>query len=134
MSIAVSIRVNFHDVGQCSECGSIIVLSERKYSDAKEKGVRFYCENGHHQVFVTNENQKLRQQLEMKERQIKGITESRDWYERRLKTEQKTSAAFKGQITKIKNRVGNGVCPCCNRTFQNLQRHMTCKHPDYKND
>lgn len=22
-------------------------------------------------------------------------------------------------------------CPCCNRTFQNLQRHMTSKHPDY---
>jgi hypothetical protein len=28
--------------------------------------------------------------------------------------------------------VANGVCPCCNRTFQNLARHMAGKHPDYE--
>lgn len=34
----------------------------------------------------------------------------------------------------IKKRVGNGVCPCCNRTFENLSRHMSCKHPEYKTE
>jgi hypothetical protein len=24
-----------------------------------------------------------------------------------------------------------GVCPCCNRTFQQLARHMKAKHPGY---
>lgn len=38
--------------------------------------------------------------------------------------------AAAGQITKLKKRVGNGVCPCCNRTFQNLLRHMATKHPE----
>jgi hypothetical protein len=28
-------------------------------------------------------------------------------------------------------RIGNGVCPCCNRSFTNLRRHMTTKHPEY---
>jgi hypothetical protein len=23
------------------------------------------------------------------------------------------------------------VCPCCNRTFSNLQRHMAHKHPQF---
>lgn len=34
--------------------------------------------------------------------------------------------------TRIKNRVKNGVCPCCNRTFENLARHMQAKHSDFK--
>lgn len=28
------------------------------------------------------------------------------------------------------DRVGKGVCPCCKRSFTNLRRHMTTKHPD----
>lgn len=27
-------------------------------------------------------------------------------------------------------RIHNGVCPCCNRSFVNLQRHMKTKHPE----
>lgn len=39
--------------------------------------------------------------------------------------------AARGQMTKLRNRVGKGVCPCCNRSFENLKRHMVSKHPDY---
>lgn len=38
----------------------------------------------------------------------------------------------KGLLTRMKNRVGNGVCPCCNRHFKNLQGHMKTKHPEFK--
>lgn len=38
----------------------------------------------------------------------------------------------KAQLTKTKKRVSNGVCPCCNRTFKQLARHMENKHPEYK--
>lgn len=41
-------------------------------------------------------------------------------------------SAARGQVTRIKNRVGNGVCPCCNRSFGNLHRHMQTKHPGWK--
>lgn len=27
-------------------------------------------------------------------------------------------------------RIGAGICPCCNRTFSQLARHMQSKHPD----
>ena len=37
----------------------------------------------------------------------------------------------KAAKTRIKNRISNGVCPCCRRSFQNLHRHMLNKHPDY---
>lgn len=32
-------------------------------------------------------------------------------------------------LSRKMKRVGNGVCPCCNRTFANLARHMKTKHP-----
>jgi len=44
---------------------------------------------------------------------------------------ERRAAAARGQVTRIKNRVGNGVCPCCNRSFQNLHRHMSSQHPDF---
>jgi hypothetical protein len=34
-------------------------------------------------------------------------------------------------VTKLKQRVANGVCPCCHRSFVNLHRHMAGQHPDY---
>lgn len=37
----------------------------------------------------------------------------------------------KGVVTRTRNRIANGVCPCCDRSFTNLQRHMASKHPDY---
>ena len=33
---------------------------------------------------------------------------------------------------RIEKRIHAGVCPCCNRSFPNLQRHMAAKHPDGK--
>jgi hypothetical protein len=37
----------------------------------------------------------------------------------------------KGVKTRMANRIKHGVCPCCNRTFLNLQRHMTTQHPSF---
>lgn len=39
--------------------------------------------------------------------------------------------AARGQVTRLKNRAAAGVCPCCNRTFHQLVRHMAAKHPDF---
>jgi hypothetical protein len=47
----------------------------------------------------------------------------------------KELVAQRGQTTKARNqleRVGNGVCPCCTRSFTNLRRHMATKHPGFK--
>lgn len=44
---------------------------------------------------------------------------------------QHQSRAFKGVVTKLKKRAANGVCPCCNRTFVDLARHMAGKHPTF---
>lgn len=42
--------------------------------------------------------------------------------------------ATRGIVTKLKNRVGAGVCPCCNRTFKQLAAHMENMHPNFLGD
>lgn len=45
--------------------------------------------------------------------------------------QQRRANGFKGQMRKTMKRVGAGVCPCCNRTFSALARHMAAKHPEH---
>lgn len=42
-----------------------------------------------------------------------------------------STRATKGHLTRLKKRVAAGVCPCCNRTFKDLSRHMAGQHPEY---
>jgi hypothetical protein len=51
--------------------------------------------------------------------------------ENETEAERRSKAAYKGQLTKVRRKVANGSCPCCNRHFENLQRHMQTKHPEY---
>lgn len=110
----------------CGECDVQVAMPTAVYErKVREKG-GYFCLNGHSRRFVgETEAQKLAKQLESERA-------SKEWWQKKADQHSKTASAFKGQVTRIKNRVGNGVCPCCNRTFQNLQRHMCTKHPEYK--
>lgn len=51
-----------------------------------------------------------------------------------LHAEERSHSATRGHLTRAKKRekrIAAGVCPCCNRTFQNLARHMSGQHPDF---
>lgn len=115
----------------CGDCGIEFQVPSQFYRERKETGKTWYCPNGHSRVFresdadkYRREAERLKQQAAQKDDEIKWQREQRELAERRL-------SAAKGQITKIRKRVGHGVCPCCNRTFENLNRHMASKHPDY---
>lgn len=58
--------------------------------------------------------------------------------ERRLEQEQirasdaeQKAIRMSRQYSRVRDRVKNGVCPCCNRTFDNVARHMASKHKDW---
>lgn len=92
----------------------------------------FYCPSGHPQSYQgESEAEKFRRE---RDRLAQRIAERDDDLKRqreRAEAAERRSAAARGQITKIKNRVGHGICPCCNRTFENLHRHMTTQHPTF---
>lgn len=98
----------------------------------REDHATFYCPNGHSMSY-TGENdaekaKRLTDQL-TRERAAHDQTVAR-WRERTDSAERRLSAT-RGVVTRIKNRVGKGVCPCCNRTFGDLARHMAGQHPTW---
>ena len=121
--------------GACVTCKCDVWITDALYESAKAGAsvITFYCGYGHPQVFAKGETDldKMRrerdrafQRLAEKDDEIRRQRDMREQTERRL-------SASKGQVTKIKNRVGHGVCPCCNRTFGDLARHMNTKHPTF---
>jgi hypothetical protein len=122
------------EVGPCCRCKCEMSLPEDLYRTAKRSSnVEFYCAFGHPQHFVEGETeaQKLRRE---RDRLAQRIAERDDEIARQRTMREETErrlAATRGVVTRIKNRVGHGVCPCCQRTFGDLARHMASKHPTY---
>ena len=122
------------NAGPCCRCKTSIVLPEALYKAAKTSTrITFYCPYGHEQHFVEGETDldKMRRERDrLAQRVAEWTDEARRERELREVAERRAAAA-RGQVTKIKNRVGHGVCPCCNRTFENLARHMANQHPAF---
>jgi hypothetical protein len=47
---------------------------------------------------------------------------------------ERSAAAFKGQATRLRKRIGHGVCPACHRTFRQVSDHMDRMHPGYADE
>lgn len=109
---------------ECSVCGIVYGLPFHFIGNRQDDKQTFYCPNGHTQKYVQSEADRLRQQLQ-KER------EATEWQRARANQLEKSLTAQKGQMTKLKKRINNGVCPCCRRSFAALAQHMRRKHPDY---
>ena len=117
----------------CGECSVPHAIPVELYNDRLANGGNWWCPNGHKLHFVTTKNQKL-------EDELRWARKSRDWAEAREKSTrdqlhatERSLRGHKAAKTRIKNRIAAGVCPCCNRSFQNLHRHMAGQHPGYTN-
>ena len=94
-------------------------------------GKTFHCPMGCSIGYGDHENARLKRELEAKERVLQAeraenarVRYFRDHYKRSAQT-------YRGHLTKVRKRVGNGVCPCCGRTFKQLAAHMKSQHPAY---
>ncbi|NIA70747.1 hypothetical protein HBA54_19285 [Pelagibius litoralis] len=112
----------------CGTCGVHFAMPLVQYETHRKEGGYHTCPNGHSRGWsdrncetavdkIRRERDRLQQRQAQLQDQIEG--------------ERRRTAAAKGQVTKLKNRAAAGVCPCCNRSFVNLQRHMKTKHPDF---
>ena len=115
----------------CANCGVMFAMPKKMLAERREDGASFYCPNGHSLVFKATEAQRLRKQLESTQQQVQQAygyaTHERD----QRQAAERSNAALRGVITKTKKRAAAGVCQCCNRTFQDVARHMANQHPNY---
>jgi len=108
----------------------------RRQNELKPGSFAIHCPMGHSMIPAGKtaaeiEAARLRDELAReKHRTEQAEANAKWWSDRKHATDRRLSAA-RGQITRIKNRVSHGVCPCCQRTFENLGRHMATKHPSW---
>ncbi len=120
----------------CGECGIYFAVPTCFYDEQKEVGRDggWHCPNGHRRVFRESNSARLRRELAQTQHELEqSEAEARRQREFRKQTERQLSAT-RGAVTRAKNRISKGVCPCCSRSFVNLRRHMQGKHPEYANE
>jgi hypothetical protein len=111
-------------VEQCCACGVAFAMPKTLRDKLADDPNRyFYCPNGHAQHYAYSKEKKLREEIEIKLRQ----KENELWEAQAKRIE--LEGEIKNRDNKLK-RLTNGVCPCCNRSFHNLQRHMKKQHPE----
>jgi len=103
---------------ECCKCGIIYGMTNYFKAERQKDHAGFYCPNGHEQVYTSESDA---------EKNARLLREEQARHARTLQRENEERAAREKAERKLK-RVGRGVCPECNRSFQNLARHMACKH------
>ena len=116
----------------CS-CGAQQAMTKETYSVLKSSAATFYCVHGHTRWFPPgkSEEDKLREELEAERRQRQRAEQSVAFWQDEAKRERNRANGYKGHATRITKRAKAGICPCCNRHFIQLERHMANKHPDF---
>lgn len=123
---------------ECANCGVRFWITARLDACRRSDGGSFYCPNGHCLSFGKSEAEKAREELDKVRRERDRLKQNEAFYEdvhrqqgeeiRQLKA---SRGKVRAELTRVRKRVGHGVCPCCNRTFANLQRHMASRHAGY---
>lgn len=122
-------------VCNCANCGVTFAIPEKMEKRLRNNHETFYCPSGHTNYFPSkSEAEKIKEQAEREKRnleaQLKNAQESKEYWNRQYKSMRQDAIVLKGQKTKLVNRIKNGVCPCCNRTFKDLAEHMKKQHPE----
>ena len=102
----------------CITCGVEYAMPADLLAQYRKEHTSYHCPNGHQQYFTgETEAEKLRKELSKEKERARWAEEA--------------NKKITAKLKKTEKRISKGVCPCCNRSFINLQRHMACKHKEY---
>lgn len=127
-------------VVSCHTCGVTYAIPEsfnnsaKRWRGDKPNGWAICCPFGHVWHYVGETELEREKRLRRLANDRSGRLSSQlDQTKATLRAEKAAKTRIRNERDRIKNRVANGVCPCCNRTFKQLVRHMKTQHPDYQN-
>lgn len=106
---------------ECITCGVPFGIPEVMYNSHQRNGGFHHCPNGHQQGWSegTKERQRKSHQAQLaRERASHDQTKA-------------ALAESEAKRQRIEERIENGVCPCCSRSFKNVRRHMKSQHPEF---
>jgi len=130
MSTTVFVTLEHIECG-VEGCGVIFGISPAAHAAMKERGRHVWCPNGHEIWYSDNELKRARDELAREKHRREQAQAEAEWQRQRVENRDRSIIAIRGHHTRLKKRVAHGVCPCCQRTFQNLARHMKSQHKTY---
>lgn len=132
MAFTIKIKDSLHYVDDCITCGVVFTIPASKYEFCRENGGYFHCPNGHNQGW--SESRSKREQRNKEQEQIRRERDLAIQQQAQLNDEiadlNKALKSEKAKSKKAITRIKGGVCPCCNRHFASLERHMKTKHKE----
>lgn len=118
--------------GACWKCGVPIYGPKNRHDTAlNNTSESFYCINGHSAVFKERESEQLQRQLQSEREAKERMQRALDVARQAEAKSAHAAATARGKLRAQSQRIKNGVCPCCKRSFVQLQRHMKTQHPGF---
>jgi hypothetical protein len=117
-----TIQIVAHWCDHPNGCGIAYGLPQGFIEARRKDHKTWYCPNGckaHYPAGKTDE-QKLRE-AQARETALQD----------QLAAAVRDAEATRVALIRDRHRFANGVCPCCDRYFANVHRHVSSQHPDY---
>jgi hypothetical protein len=122
-------------IEQCCNCGITFAMTAEFKKDRLERRPNdqtFYCPRGHAQHYTgESEATKLRRERDRLKQREAYLEDQRREANERADHQAARARGYKGHAAKLTKRAKAGVCPCCQRSFENLRRHMEHEHPKF---
>lgn len=113
---------------ECVECAGVFAVLAKWAASKRKTCGTFRCPYCNcSQGWFESESDRLRKQLETKERELRE-SKCATLRERQLR---ETADAEKAKAQRKVQRATNGTCTICNRSFKALRQHMASKHPEH---
>lgn len=112
-------------VMECGDCGVQHAFPLTIYETAQREGGFWHCPNGHQRGWRDGAE---KEEMAVLRREKERLTQNAAYLESRVADEARRADAEHKKFLQMQRRAISGVCPCCNRTFVNVQRHMASKH------
>lgn len=96
-------------------------MTDAHNSQLRQSHAWFYCPNGHRQHYTGKSDEQKLRDAEARETHLKD----------QLEAAGREAEAARVALLRDRQRFARGVCPCCNRYFPQVHRHMTTQHPGY---
>ena len=115
---------------ECNSCHTIFAMTEALDKARRADRQTFWCPLGH-TLWYPGETEEKRLK-----RQLASAEQDAAFYRDNLRATERSLAATRGVVTKLKKKVQAGVCPVddCRRNFANVGRHVRRMHPDWNGE
>lgn len=114
-------------------CGISQAIPDSLYREARDNGTSVFCPLGHKWTFTETELDRTKRRLSQMQADSRNGWAAAGAARDQAQAAERTARALRGHLTRLRNRIANGVCPVtgCKRHFDDVQGHITTVHADW---